>query len=64
MNIVETSMKKQPLIITVIFTALALGGLISFKMLNLIYCPSLNCLCLPYRPFIPSGSIRSGNFGN
>ena len=52
MNIVETSMKK-PLIITVIFTALALGGLISFKMLNLNLLPKFELPVLTVQTVYP-----------
>ncbi len=52
MNIVETSMKK-PLIITVIFTMLALGGLISFKMLNLNLLPKFELPVLTVQTVYP-----------
>ena len=52
MNIVETSIKK-PLIIGVIFTLLALGGLISFKQLNLNLLPKFELPMLTIQTVYP-----------
>jgi HAE1 family hydrophobic/amphiphilic exporter-1 len=52
MNIVETSIKK-PLIIGVIFTLLALGGLISFKQLNLNLLPKFEIPVLTVQTIYP-----------
>jgi len=52
MNIVETSIKK-PLIIGVIFTLLALGGLISFNQLNLNLLPKFEMPILTVQTVYP-----------
>jgi len=52
MNIVETSIKK-PLIIGVIFTLLALGGLISFSNLNLNLLPKFEMPILTVQTVYP-----------
>ena len=52
MNIVETSLKK-PLLIVVIFTALALGGIISYSLLNLNLLPRFELNILTVQTIYP-----------
>jgi hydrophobic/amphiphilic exporter-1 (mainly G- bacteria), HAE1 family len=56
MNIVETSIKK-PLIIGVIFTLLALGGLISFNQLNLNLLPKFEMPILTVQTVYPGAGV-------
>ena len=51
-SIVETSLKK-PLLIVVIFTVLALGGLISYNMLNLNLLPKFQLPMLTIQTVYP-----------
>jgi len=52
MSIVETSIKK-PLIVAVVFTLLALGGILSYKMLNLNLMPKFELPMLTVQTIYP-----------